>query len=172
MTKLKKFSRIISYLEFKLNKELAYEDTFEKDHIIRIEYEQYVNKMTELKEEHFEVIDRNRHRQHEEMKKQDKIRFDKLRQIGCIACLKKGRYTEPVIHHIRKHTGLGLRPPHTQTIPLCPQHHNMGNNSVHLNKKLFNHLYGTEDELLQETNIKINELERNELFYDKGKDDG
>ena len=86
MTKLKKYSRIISYLEFKLNKELAYEDTFEKDHIIRIKYEKYVKQMTELKEEHFEVIDRNRQREYEEMKKSEKVRFDKLRQIGCIAC--------------------------------------------------------------------------------------
>ena len=78
------------------------------------------------------------------MKKIDKDRFDKLRQIGCIACLKKGRITEPVIHH---------------TIPLCPQHHNMGNASVHLNKKLFEHLYGTEQELLKETNLKIIQLE-------------
>jgi hypothetical protein len=93
------------------------------------------------------------------MKKIDKDRFDKLRQIGCIACLKKGRITEPVIHHIRKHTGLGIRPDHDQTIPLCPQHHNMGNASVHLNKKLFEHLYGTEQELLKETNLKIIQLE-------------
>jgi len=39
-----------------------------------------------------------------------------------------------VIHHIRKHTGLGLRPAFDQTIPLCPQHHNMGNESIHLNR--------------------------------------
>ena len=30
---------LISYLEFKLNKEIAYEDTFEKDKEIRKEYE-------------------------------------------------------------------------------------------------------------------------------------
>ena len=29
----------------------------------------------------------------------------------------------------------------------------------------------TEEQLLKETNIKINELERNMLFYDEGKDD-
>lgn len=102
------------------------------------------------------------------MKKKDKERFDKLKRIGCIACHKKGRFTDPVIHHIRKHTGLSLRPKHTETIPLCPFHHNMGNASVHLNKKLFNHLFGTEDELLKLTNIKIEELERENIFYGKG----
>ena len=121
--------------------------------------------MTELKEEHFEIIDRNRHRRHEEMKKQDKIRFDKLRQIGCIACLKRGLFSEPVIHHIRNHTGLGLRPPHTDTIPLWRQHHNMGNESVHLNKRLFEEKFGTEKQLLIKTNIEINQLERRYLFY-------
>ncbi len=124
--------------------------------------------MTELKEEHFEVIDRNRHRRHEEMKKQDKIRFDKLRQIGCIACLKRGLFSEPVIHHIRNHTGLGLRPPHTDTIPLCPQHHNMGNESVHLNKKKFYSLYKKEYEHKEKTNQKNKQLEKEDIFYDKG----
>jgi len=124
--------------------------------------------VTELKEEHFEVIDRNRHRRHEEMKKQDKIRFDKLRQIGCIACLKRGLFSEPVIHHIRNHTGLGLRPPHTDTIPLCPQHHNMGNESVHLNKKKFYSLYKKEYEHKEKTNQKNKQLEKEDIFYDKG----
>ena len=91
MTKMvtRKNVKIISYLEFKLNKELNYEDTFGKDDKIRIEYENYVNKMTELTNIHFEIIDRNRHRRRENMKKKDKERFDKLKQIGCIACQKK-----------------------------------------------------------------------------------
>ena len=55
-----------------------------------------------------------------------------------------------MIHHIRKHTGLGLRPAFDQTIPLCPQHHNMGNESIHLNKKVFIKKFGTEQDLLYE----------------------
>ena len=124
--------------------------------------------MTELTLLHLEIIDRNRSRRYEQMKKQDKIRFDKLKQIGCIACSKKGLFSEPVIHHIRNHTGFGLRPPNTDTIPLCPQHHNMGNESVHLNKKKFYSLFGTEYELLDETNQKIKQLEKEDIFYDKG----
>ncbi len=124
--------------------------------------------MAELTNIHFEIIDRNRHRRLEEMKKQDKERFDKLKQIGCIACLKKGLFSEPVIHHIRKNTGLSIRPPHTKTIPLCPQHHNMGNESVHLNKKKFYALFGSEHDLLEETNQKIKQLEKESIFYDKG----
>tara|TARA_B100000214_G_scaffold365922_1_gene334243 strand:- start:937 stop:1089 length:153 start_codon:yes stop_codon:yes gene_type:complete len=39
---LKKKSRIISYLEFKLNKELAYENTYGKEEEIQKEYEKYL----------------------------------------------------------------------------------------------------------------------------------
>ena len=98
------------------------------------------------------------------MKKSDKIRFDKLKELGCVAC----GSNNVVIHHIRKHTGLGLRPPHDQTIPLCPQHHNMGNESVHLNKTKFEELFGTELQLLDEANQKIKQLEKESIFYDKG----
>jgi hypothetical protein len=161
----KKQKKILSYLEFKLNKELNYEDTFEKDHKIKIEYENYLNQMAELKEEHFFVIDGNRAKHYENMKKKDKERFSKLREIGCVACSKLGKFSEPVIHHIRKHTGIGLRPPHDKTIPLCPEHHNMGNESIHLNKAKFEELFGTELHLLDETNEKIKQLEKGDIFY-------
>ena len=45
------------------------------------------------------------------MKKSDKIRFDKLKELGCVAC----GSNNVVIHHIRKHTGLSLRPDHQDT---------------------------------------------------------
>ena len=102
------------------------------------------------------------------MKKKDKIRFGKLKQIGCIACAKYGYFSEPVIHHIRSHTGLSIRPSHDDTIPLCPLHHNMGNNSIHLNKVRFEHTFGTEKQLLKATNIKLEQLERTDIFYGKG----
>ena len=104
------------------------------------------------------------------MKKEDRKRFEKLKELGCVACAKLGRFSDPVIHHIRKHTGLSLRPDHQDTIPLCPNHHNMSNESIHLNKQLFEQKFGTEKQLLIATNIKINELEGRYLFYGgKGK---
>ena len=98
------------------------------------------------------------------MKKSDRIRFNKLKELGCVAC----GSNNVVIHHIRKHTGMSLRPSHDDTIPLCPIHHNIGNQSVHLNKKLFESLFGTELELLRETNMEIIKLERTDIFYGKG----
>tara|TARA_Y100000004_G_C8873028_1_gene394172 strand:+ start:424 stop:732 length:309 start_codon:yes stop_codon:yes gene_type:complete len=102
------------------------------------------------------------------MKKEHKVRFDKLKQIGCVACHKQGRFSDAIIHHIRKkNTGLSLRPSHDDTIPLCPMHHNMGNQSVHLNKKMFERLFGTELELLKETNLKIIQLETETQLWEK-----
>ena len=44
----------------------------------------------------------------------------------------------------------------------------MSNESIHLNKKLFEEKFGTEKQLLIKTNIEINQLERRYLFYGKG----
>ena len=137
---------IISFHHFKLEKELNYQNTLGKEEELLKEYEEYLNTMN----------------------KSDKKRFDQLKQLGCVACAKFGRIREPVIHHIRKHTGISRRPDHQDTIPLCPKHHNMGNESIHHNKKLFEEKFGTEKQLLISTNMKINELERNYLFYGKG----
>jgi hypothetical protein len=41
--------RIISYLEFKLNKEMAYENTFGKEEKIQKEYQEYLKKEEENK---------------------------------------------------------------------------------------------------------------------------
>ena len=137
---------IISFHHFKLEKELNYQNTLGKEEELLKEYEEYLNTMN----------------------KADKKRFDQLKQLGCMACAKFGRIREPVIHHIRKHTGISRRPDHQDTIPLCPEHHNMGNESIHHNKKLFEEKFGTEKQLLITTNIKINQLERSYLFYGKG----
>ena len=39
------YEKRISYLEFKLNKELAYENTYGKDDMIRLEYEVYLERL-------------------------------------------------------------------------------------------------------------------------------
>ena len=39
------YEKPISYIEFKLNKEFAYQDTFEKDDKIRKEYEEYLERL-------------------------------------------------------------------------------------------------------------------------------
>ena len=60
--------------------------------------------------------------------------MQQVADYGCIACEKDGLVVPAEIHHIRKHTGMGLRPPHTSILPLCSVHHRTGKISVHLGK--------------------------------------
>ncbi len=71
----------------------------------------------------------------------------KVAAYGCIACEKDGLVRPAEIHHVRKHTGMGLRPSHFDILPLCSVHHRTGKISVHLGKKAFVERYGTEEQL-------------------------
>ena len=91
-------------------------------------------------------------------KKPKKLERERLATIGnmpCYACFIDGRETNAEVHHIRSQTGLGLRPSHFATIPLCPSHHRTGKVSVHLGKKAFIERYGTEKEILDKVNREI-----------------
>ena len=81
----------------------------------------------------------------------------KVAAYGCIACEIDGKFTEAEIHHIRNHTGLGLRPSHYNIIPLCPAHHRTSKISVHLGKKAFIEKYGTEEQLEKQVRERIKE---------------
>jgi hypothetical protein len=94
--------------------------------------------------------------------KKDKERADKLRELGCIVCLlENGLFTPPAIHHIDGQTKKNC---HKLTIPLCPNHHQIKDNfsqkrwiSRHADgRAAFEEKYGTEQELLEETNRLIN----------------
>ena len=92
--------------------------------------------------------------------KADKERGAKLRELGCIVCLKYlDVFTEPAIHHIDGKTKKGC---HQLTIPLCPYHHQIPDNNkppewfnFHGNRIAFEDAYGTEQQLLEFTNELI-----------------
>jgi len=95
--------------------------------------------------------------------KADKARGVKLRELGCIVCLKHFEvYTPPAIHHISGRVKPGC---HQLTIPLCPNHHQYKDNgpnpiwcSFHGDgRAAFEVAYGTEAELLKLTNELIGE---------------
>ena len=73
--------------------------------------------------------------------------MEAVSNYGCIACHQDGLNVPAEIHHIRKHTGMGLRPSHTRILPLCSVHHRTGKISVHLGKSAFEKKYGTEEQL-------------------------
>jgi len=86
--------------------------------------------------------------------KQEREWMQKVRQIGCIACIKSGAvqpFTTPeeytAIHHID-----GQRRPgaHLLTIPLCAAHHQTGPDALHKNKSRFSGKFGTEIKLIAE----------------------
>ena len=81
--------------------------------------------------------------------------MQQVADYGCIACQIDGLVKPAEIHHIRTHTGMGLRPSHTRILPLCSVHHRTGKISVHLGKKAFESKYGTEEQLEKQLRERI-----------------
>ena len=89
--------------------------------------------------------------------KKEKEWMQQVADYGCIACEKDGLNVPAEVHHIRKHTGMGLRPSHTKILPLCASHHRTGKISVHLGKKAFEEKYGTEEYLEKKLRERLEE---------------
>lgn len=89
--------------------------------------------------------------------KAQKRRFEiAAREIGCICCRKQG-WAEGVpaqMHHLHD-PATGKRRGHSETIPLCDQHHWEAHNM----KRIFHDEFGSDDELLQLTNELVAEFE-------------
>ena len=81
--------------------------------------------------------------------------MQQVSDYGCIACHQDGLNVPAEIHHIRKHTGMGLRPSHFNILPLCASHHRTGKISVHLGKKAFEKKFGTEEQLQKQLRERI-----------------
>ena len=96
--------------------------------------------------------------------KAEKERLQTISEMPCYACFQDGRETQSEVHHIRKHTGMGLRPSHFDTIPLCSGHHRTNKISVHLGKKEFEKKYGTEQEILKKVNREIERCRENQVI--------
>ena len=98
----------------------------------------------------------------------EKKHLEKVARLGCIICRKQGFYFVPAeLHHIRdiKITGLGQRASHFQVIPLCVKHHRLGKEAFHYSKKNFTAKWGTQLELLAETE-ELLKKDLYEVFYD------
>ena len=81
--------------------------------------------------------------------------MEAVSNYGCIACHQDGLNVPAEIHHIRKHTGMGLRPSHFNILPLCASHHRTSKISVHLGKSAFEKKYGTEEQLEKQLRERI-----------------
>ena len=90
---------------------------------------------------------------------EEKKYMSQVADYGCVACEIDGKVSIPCeIHHIRKHTGMGLRHSHTMILGLCASHHRTGKISVHLGKKAFEQKYGTEEQLEKKLRERLEEL--------------
>ena len=98
-------------------------------------------------------------------KRPNKVERERLKTIGempCYACFQEGKEVSSEVHHIRNHTGMGLRPSHFDTIPLCSGCHRTNKISVHLGKREFERRYGTEQEILEKVNREIERCRENQ----------
>lgn len=90
------------------------------------------------------------------MTKTEREHYDKLHNLGCIACYVLGYGNSPAeIHHIRHETGAGRKAAFNEAIPLCPRHHRLGGYGIayHSGRLGFErHVGMTEVELLELTN--------------------
>jgi hypothetical protein len=89
------------------------------------------------------------------MTKDERKHYDRLSQLGCIACHVSGYgYSPAEIHHIKSgNASMGKKSHWSLAIPLCPQHHRAGGHGVaiHAGKLAFEANFGTEVELLDKT---------------------
>lgn len=91
--------------------------------------------------------------------------------VGCLACRRDHDSLVPAeAHHLLSG---GRRISHDATVPLCPWHHRGACNSdagsidmeilygpsLALSKRKFHELYGTDEEMLDETNRRVKEFE-------------
>jgi hypothetical protein len=80
-----------------------------------------------------------------------KKRWERIVSLGCIVC----GNTYAIVHHC--FTGAGQRRNHDLTICLCVAHH-VGPSGIHNDRKGWQAIHGTEQELIDQTNKRLAEI--------------
>ncbi len=85
------------------------------------------------------------------MTKDERKYLSRIAELGCIICRRIGyEGTLAEIHHPRSGVGMGKRSKHYDAIPVCPNHHRHGKDSIHvLGTKGFPKHWGFTEEDLQ-----------------------
>jgi hypothetical protein len=89
------------------------------------------------------------------MTKSERERLDAVAALGCIVCRNLGNFDSPAaIHHMRTGMGMSQRNDAWHALGLCLSHHQTGGIGVafHASPRLWQARYGTETELLEQTN--------------------
>lgn len=84
--------------------------------------------------------------------KEEQRYMDRVAQLGCII---DGCEGLAGIHHCKTHLGGGRD--HSKILPLCGAHHQTGGRgiAIHPHKKLWESIYGTEEELMEKVAEKL-----------------
>jgi hypothetical protein len=88
--------------------------------------------------------------------KNEKIALNKIAELGCILCSEvlgiEGTPSE--LHHVRRY---GAKRSTSPILPLCPEHHRLGNDSLHhLGICAFENKWGVScSQLLERVNEKL-----------------
>lgn len=86
------------------------------------------------------------------MTKDERKYLSRVAELGCCVCRRMGyEGTLAEIHHPRAGVGMGKRSKHYDAIPVCPQHHRHGKDSIHvLGTKGFPKHWGFTEQDLQD----------------------
>ncbi|WP_263079257.1 Ref family protein [Endozoicomonas sp. Mp262] len=84
--------------------------------------------------------------------------------IGCLACEKMNMPGTPAqLHHPRAGQGMAQRASDYDVIPLCREHHQGSVLSVHMTPVEFKFLFGTEQQLSDETRQRVADLKQQSI---------
>ena len=92
------------------------------------------------------------------MTKAEKNHLGRVAALGCALCRRNGWGETPAeIHHPRTGTGAGRKASHYDAIPLCPEHHRLGNDALHvMGRKAWERTHDVlEGDLLQQTRMLL-----------------
>ena len=92
------------------------------------------------------------------MTKAEREYIGKAVSLGCCLCRHLGLGESPSeYHHRRTGTGAGKRASHFDGFPLCPTHHRLGNDAIHVRgrKSWESHFVVTEQQFIDQTKEMI-----------------
>jgi hypothetical protein len=92
------------------------------------------------------------------MTRDEKRHIEKVVALGCCICKRLGYGETPCeAHHPRYGVGLGNRASHMDVLPICPTHHRLGKDAIHvLGRKAWERHFGwTEAELLAQVRREL-----------------
>jgi len=81
---------------------------------------------------------------------EERRHMGRVAELGCIICRRPAQ-----LHHPLHGAGMGQKSPHMDVIPLCLDHHLIGDDAIHNGYRPWVEKHGTEAELLEKVRAKL-----------------